>query len=67
MGFFLYTEKHLGNDLLSVIQSSGVSVLEGLHMYGSCRENNRDQEICPLYRGIRYIRVSIKQGFTVYT
>ena len=29
-GFFFYVEKHLGLVLLSVIRSSGVSVLEGL-------------------------------------
>ena len=26
---------------------------------------NRDPEICPLYRGVRYRGVSIKWGFTV--
>ena len=36
-------------DLLSIIQSSGVSVLEGLRVYGSYRESNRDPEIGPLY------------------
>ena len=50
-GVFLCTKKHLGNNLLSIIRSSGVSALEGLCMYGSYRENNRDPEIilrCPL-------------------
>ena len=64
-GGVLYTEKHLGNNLLSIIWSNGVSALEGLCMYGSYRENNRDLEICPLYRGVRYRGVSVKRGFTV--
>ena len=59
----LYMEKHLGNNLLSVIRSNGVSALEGLCMYGS--KNNRDPEICPLYRGVHYRGVSIKRGFTI--
>ena len=65
MRVFLYTEKHLGKNLLSIIWSSGVSALEGLRMYGSYRENNRDPEICPLYQGVRYRGVSVKRGFTV--
>ena len=44
----LCAEKRLGNDLQSVIQSSGVSILERLRMYGSLGENNWDAEICPL-------------------
>ena len=47
-GVIFYEEKCLGNDLLSVIQSSGVSVLEGLRMYGSPGENNQDTEMCLL-------------------
>ena len=43
-----------------------MSALEGLLMYGSYRENNRDPEICPLYRGVRYRGVSVKRGFTVF-
>ena len=45
---FLYMEKHLGNNLLSIIRNSGVSALQGLCMYGSYRENNWDPEICLL-------------------
>ena len=71
-GVFLYTEKHLGNNLLSVIWSNGVSALEGLCMYGSYRENNQDPEInfvlyilvsaiegCPLSRVSLYFHVCI--------
>ena len=64
-GVFYTQKKHLGNNLLSIIWNSRVSALEGLCMYGSCRENNQDPEICPLYRGVHYRGVSIKQGFTV--
>ena len=44
----LYVEKHLGSDLLSVIWSSGVPILEGLQMCESLGESNRDTKICPL-------------------
>ena len=47
-GGFFYAEKHLGINLLSVIRSSRVSVLEG---FRGLWRNNRDRKVCPLYRG----------------
>ena len=43
-----YAERSLGSNLLSVVWSSRVSILEELQMYGSLEENNWDTEICPL-------------------
>ena len=58
-GGSFYAEKRLGNDLLSVIRNSGVSVPEGLRMYGFLGENSWDTKICPLYRGVRYTGVFV--------
>ena len=46
--FFLHGEA-FGINLLSVIRSNGVSVVEGFRMYGSLWRNNRDPKVCPLY------------------
>ena len=59
--FFSYAEKCLGNDLLSVIQSSGS--IKGLRMHGS----NRDPETGLLHRGVRCRGVPIKSGSTEHT
>ena len=53
---FFYVEKHLGINLLSIIRSSGVSVLEGFRMYRGLWRNNRDRKVRPLYCGCPLLR-----------
>ena len=64
--FFFY--KAFGENFLSIICSSGASILERLHVYRCIMwEINRDQEVCSLYCSVHYRGVSIKQSSTGVT
>ena len=54
-GFFLHGEA-FGINLLSVIRSNEVSVVEGFQTYVSLWRNNLDPKVCPLYRRCPLLR-----------
>ena len=65
VNFYVYSVS--GDDSLSVIRDSGVSVLEGLPIYGFLWRNNRATKICPLYRDVHYIEGCPLSGVSLYS
>ena len=66
LGSLSIVRVQLGLRKLSVIQSSGMSAVQGLLKYWSEWKNSWDFQNCPLYCGCPLLRdMSVKRGSTV--